>query len=127
MYTIQGDPEAEYKVSDAQDFHGATFGEEVDEEPNVPQWHEEIASKLPPPLNEDISIDDEKMIQTAPDASDKDENKDKEESEKQEKGAGTKDGESSRDKEGGTHQCAACGFEVDIGSSICTVCGNTLS
>ena len=127
LYTIQGDPEAEYKVSDAQDFHGATFGEEVDEEPNVPQWHEEIASKLPPPLNEDISIDDEKMIQTAPDASDKDENKDKEESEKQEKGAGTKDRESSRDKEEGTHQCAACGFEVDIGSSICTVCGNTLS
>ena len=31
-------PDAEYKVSDAQDFHGATFGEEVDEEPNVPQW-----------------------------------------------------------------------------------------
>ena len=38
LYTIQGDPEAEYKVSDAQDFHGATFGDEVDEEPNVPQW-----------------------------------------------------------------------------------------
>ena len=41
LYTIQGDPEAEYKVSDAQDFHGATFGDEVDEEPNLPEWVDE--------------------------------------------------------------------------------------
>ena len=40
VYEIQGDTEAEYKVSDAQDFHGATFGKEVDEEPNVPEWAE---------------------------------------------------------------------------------------
>ena len=40
-YVIQGDPESEYKVSDAQDFHGATFGDEVDDEPNVPEWLEE--------------------------------------------------------------------------------------
>ena len=39
-YVIQGDPESEYKVSDAQDFHGATFGDEVDEEPNLPKWIE---------------------------------------------------------------------------------------
>jgi hypothetical protein len=26
-----------------------------------------------------------------------------------------------------SHQCPACGVEVDIGSSICVVCGNTLS
>ncbi|DAC45642.1 MAG TPA: hypothetical protein HA308_05425, partial [Candidatus Thalassarchaeaceae archaeon] len=38
QYEIQGDPESEYKVSDAQDYHGATFGEEVDEEPNLPEW-----------------------------------------------------------------------------------------
>lgn len=40
VYEIQGDTEAEYKVSDAQDFHGSTFGKEVDEEPNVPEWAE---------------------------------------------------------------------------------------
>ena len=39
-YVIQGDPDSEYKVSDAQDFHGATFGDEVDEEPNLPMWIE---------------------------------------------------------------------------------------
>ena len=26
-----------------------------------------------------------------------------------------------------SRQCPACGVEVDIGSSICVVCGNTLS
>ena len=42
VYEIQGDTEAEYKVSDAQDFHGATFGKEVDEEPNVSEWAEPV-------------------------------------------------------------------------------------
>ncbi|MBP51501.1 MAG: hypothetical protein CMA68_05445, partial [Euryarchaeota archaeon] len=40
QYEIQGDPESEYKVSDAQDYHGATFGDEVDDEPNLPEWAE---------------------------------------------------------------------------------------
>ncbi|MDE0706714.1 MAG: hypothetical protein OSB22_02905, partial [Candidatus Poseidoniales archaeon] len=48
-YEIQGDTESEYKVSDAQDFHGATFGDEVDEEPNVPEWLEEQNSPDPEP------------------------------------------------------------------------------
>ena len=58
QYEIQGDPESEYKVSDAQDYHGATFGDEVDEEPNLPQWADETTSvtesdfPLPEPLPE---------------------------------------------------------------------------
>ena len=44
VYVIQGDPESEYKMSDVQDFHGATFGEEVDEVPNLPEWVEESNS-----------------------------------------------------------------------------------
>ncbi len=40
QYEIQGDTESEYKVSDAQDYHGATFGDEVDDEPNLPEWAE---------------------------------------------------------------------------------------
>ena len=43
MYEIQGDTETEYKVSDAQDFHGATFGKEVDDEPNVPEWADKVS------------------------------------------------------------------------------------
>ena len=43
LYEIQGDTESEYKVSDAQDFHGATFGKEVDEEPNVPEWADKVS------------------------------------------------------------------------------------
>ena len=43
LYEIQGDTESEYKVSDAQDFHGATFGKEVDDEPNVPEWADKVS------------------------------------------------------------------------------------
>ena len=32
LYEILGDPEVEFSVSDAQEFHGATFGDEVDED-----------------------------------------------------------------------------------------------
>ena len=42
---IQGDAESEYKVADAQDYHGATFGDEVDEEPNLPEWVDEAAKE----------------------------------------------------------------------------------
>ena len=31
-------------MSDVQDFHGATFGDEVDEDPNLPEWVEESTS-----------------------------------------------------------------------------------
>ena len=41
VFEIQGDSESEYKVADAQDYHGATFGDEVDEEPNLPDWADE--------------------------------------------------------------------------------------
>ena len=126
LYTIQGDPEAEYKVSDAQDFHGATFGDEVDEEPNIPQWLEDSVEELPPPSKENILIIDEEITQIGPESSDNEENEG-EETEKQEVSTVIEEGEKPQDKEGSTHQCTACGFEVDIGSSICTVCGNTLS
>ena len=57
LYTIQGDPEAEYKVSDAQDFHGATFGDEVDEEPNVPQWLEQQEKEMPSASKDAIEVE----------------------------------------------------------------------
>ena len=63
VYEIQGDTEAEYKVSDAQDFHGATFGKEVDEVPNVPEWAESVVDTplitlpLSKPINDvEVSI-----------------------------------------------------------------------
>ncbi len=43
VFEIQGDSESEYKVADAQDYHGATFGDEVDEEPNLPDWIDDSA------------------------------------------------------------------------------------
>ena len=43
VFELQGDSESEYKVADAQDYHGATFGDEVDEEPNLPEWIDDSA------------------------------------------------------------------------------------
>ena len=124
LYTIQGDPEAEYKVSDAQDFHGATFGDEVDEEPNVPQWLEIVKESLAPlPIDkiEDPEEQPSSETQILRIDSDSDQSEEKE-SVKQDEGS-----EVVEESEGSTHQCPACGFDVDIGSSICVVCGNTLS
>ena len=37
-------------------------------------------------------------------------------------------GESGEEEDSGDQRlCPACGFKVDVGSSICVVCGNTLS
>ena len=53
VFEIQGDSESEYKVADAQDYHGATFGDEVDEEPNLPDWVDEATRSMPePPAHE---------------------------------------------------------------------------
>ena len=52
VFEIQGDSESEYKVADAQDYHGATFGDEVDEEPNLPDWVDESTRKIPEPPTE---------------------------------------------------------------------------
>ena len=126
LYTIQGDPEAEYKVSDAQDFHGATFGEEVDEEPNVPQWLDKDIENTTIPSQEIIEENPEEIEQLTvieplqEDVEDKEE--DGLENDKQEIVKLDEEGD-----EGNPRLCPACGFQVDIGSSICVVCGNTLS
>ena len=126
LYTIQGDPEAEYKVSDAQDFHGATFGEEVDEEPNVPQWLDK-ASETPPIPSQETIDDSEESEQFTDDSSNPEEDKVDEEETSLEKDK-QETGESGEEEDSGDQRlCPACGFKVDVGSSICVVCGNTLS
>ena len=127
LYTIQGDPEAEYKVSDAQDFHGATFGEEVDEEPNVPQWLDKDVENTTIPSKETIEETPEETEQlTVSDPIQEEGVADKEEddleNDKQEIVKLDVEGD-----EGNPRLCPACGFQVDMGSSICVVCGNTLS
>ena len=126
LYTIQGDPEAEYKVSDAQDFHGATFGDEVDEEPNVPQWLDVPEEPTPLPSKETLDVPIE---ETEKSSDDHDEPEDNEGSDEEDEAA-EETPEIDSSEEGGEENsrlCPACGFKVDQGSSICIVCGNTLS
>ena len=118
LYTIQGDPEAEYKVSDAQDFHGATFGDEVDEEPNVPQWLEQQEEEMPSASKDAIEVEHQIEPMVKEPENKRDEVESEPESEKQE------ESEETEDK---SNTCPACGFEMGIGSSICVVCGHTLS
>ena len=64
VFEIQGDSESEYKVADAQDYHGATFGDEVDEEPNLPEWVDEAsritleAADLEPEIDIESQLED---------------------------------------------------------------------
>ena len=64
VFEIQGDSESEYKVADAQDYHGATFGDEVDEEPNLPEWVDEAsrvtleAADIEPEIDSDPQFED---------------------------------------------------------------------
>ena len=129
LYTIQGDPEAEYKVSDAQDFHGATFGDEVDEEPNIPEWMERQKITIPPPSQETIEVMDKVDSEQKAGTSESEENTSSEQeadAPSAEKGSESDDNEEDPTPVG-PNQCPACGFDVGIGSSICVVCGNTLS
>ena len=126
LYTIQGDPEAEYKVTDAQDFHGATFGEEVDEEPNIPEWLErqetEILPQLSEPISDELEGDYDNDSQTSTDSveiGDEDANSD----------VGSIEDDEGPDEEISqpSNPCTACGADVGIGQSSCPVCGFTLS
>ena len=67
VFEIQGDSESEYKVADAQDYHGATFGDEVDEEPNLPEWVDEAsritleATDVEPKIDFDPQLEDKEV------------------------------------------------------------------
>ena len=127
LYTIQGDPEAEYKVSDAQDFHGATFGEEVDEEPNVPQWLDKAEETTPTPFQGAIEVPSEEPEQFMDEAPGPEDHEGVGEEENQENDNQENGNSGEEEDEVKPRLCPACGFKVDMGSSICVVCGNTLS
>jgi len=116
LYEIQGDTESEYKVSDAQDFHGATFGKEVDEEPNVPEWADRVSE--PNLISVPISNSLNEIVDTK--------NNSSKESIKEELIVPSED--SKIDNE--THKisedvnlCPICMSENEKGVSICQVCG----
>ena len=135
LYTIQGDPEAEYKVSDAQDFHGATFGDEVDEEPNRPEWAEKENIAIQAPSEEAIEemneVDSKQEIEVEENLDESSNEDDDAVEEKSENAQGeeteNEEEEQEEAQDSKTNKCPACGVEVGIGTSICVVCGNTLT
>ena len=115
LYEIQGDTESEYKVSDAQDFHGATFGKEVDDEPNVPEWADKVSETnlisvpISKPKDELIMIEEspEEIIE-------KELVTDIEQSEPMKFPSEVSDE---------SHNCPICNTGVEKGASTCPVCG----
>jgi len=120
VYEIQGDTEAEYKVSDAQDFHGATFGKEVDDEPNVPEWIDSVVrapfisvpiSKNVVEVQESVMIEDHELpasideVVEFPIESDDLVEKD------------------SLSDQQSVNSCPICMSDAETGASTCLVCG----
>ena len=117
LYSIQGDPESEYKVSDAQDFHGATFGDEVDEEPNLPEWIErdENENILPPSESlDDVIVEQINSKENETEAILQEEIELSEEN--------IVEGQDEEDNS--TKLCPACGSEEKSHSIKCSVCGH---
>jgi hypothetical protein len=122
-YEIQGDPESEYKVSDAQDFHGATFGNEVDEEPNLPEWVDlpqrapEISRQHEPDPEPEPEPEGEGPQEQEPEDEGPHEEEPEDEGPHEEE---PEDEEASEEPE--AEVCPICGSEAEIGASVCAVC-----
>ena len=117
-YEIQGDPESEYKVSDAQDFHGATFGDEVDEEPNLPEWVDpQRAPEIPRQPEPESEPEDEGLPEEEPEDEGLPEEEPEDEGLPEEE---PEDEEASEEPEG--EVCPICGSDAEIGASVCVVC-----
>jgi hypothetical protein len=119
-YEIQGDPESEYKVSDAQDFHGATFGDEVDEEPNLPEW---VNPQRPPEISRQYEPEPEPEPEEEGPPEEEPEEEGPPEEEPEEEGPPEEepeDEEASEEPE--AEVCPICGSEAEIGASVCAVC-----
>ena len=116
LYEIQGDTESEYKVSDAQDFHGATFGKEVDDEPNVPEWADKVSQ--PNLISVPISNQTKEIVDL--------ENNSIEQSVQKELEIDSTDSSSENKIEEiseNQNLCPICMSECDKGASTCLVCG----
>ena len=117
LYSIQGDPESEYKVSDAQDFHGATFGDEVDEEPNLPEWIERDENENILPPSESL---DDVIVEQINSKENENEEITQEVIELSEHKITTEQVE----EDDSTKICPACGSEEKSHSSKCSICGH---
>ena len=116
LYEIQGDTESEYKVSDAQDFHGATFGKEVDDEPNVPEWADKVSQ--PNLISVPISNQTKEIVDLENNSIEQSVQKELE-IDSTDSSSGNKIEEISENQ----NLCPICMSECDKGASTCLVCG----
>ena len=137
VFEIQGDSESEYKVADAQDYHGATFGDEVDEEPNLPEWVDEASRITLEAANLESEIDPVPQLEHK-EGEDNGSNTDigvdlskpqvlnvettTEESEETIDESNVDEGESQQPTIVTPDVCPVCGTEASVGASSCETC-----
>ena len=141
VFEIQGDSESEYKVADAQDYHGATFGDEVDEEPNLPDWADESTrsfseiSEIEPESELDLVELEEEEQDELEEESDSDmtgdlsvpqvQNFEVEPEEEVEEKSEESDEEEEEPQQPAVitpDVCPVCGSEASVGASSCETC-----
>ena len=137
VFEIQGDSESEYKVADAQDYHGATFGDEVDEEPNLPDWVDEASRITLEAADVESEIDPEPQLE-GEEGEDKGSNTDivvdlstpqvlnvEAETEVNEENideSNADEGEPQQPTIVTPDVCPVCGTEASVGASSCETC-----
>jgi len=120
-FEIRGDNEGEFKVSDAQDYHGASFGDQVDEEPNQSEWLDENmrgASKVAKSRIEQTSTTLEN-IDPIDSILSIHQNQEKE----LEKNDTDSEAYAEENVESYSENCPVCGTESSLGASSCETCG----
>nr|MBC8517507.1 hypothetical protein [Euryarchaeota archaeon] len=145
IYELVGDAGAEYKVSDAQEFHGATFGDELDvdlpasepeTEPEEEKEEEEVVEETTEEeesVEEDSEEDesDEEESEDDGDAEDDAESEDDAEPEDDSNDDDSEDeGESEEPEEtaesdsgdAGAQVCPICSSENAPGANVCSTC-----
>ena len=81
IYELVGDAGAEYKVSDAQEFHGATFGDELDVDLPASEPETEPEEEKEEEVVEEAAEEEESVEEDSEEAESDDEESDEEESE----------------------------------------------
>ncbi|HJL59798.1 MAG TPA: hypothetical protein QF621_05550, partial [Candidatus Thalassarchaeaceae archaeon] len=85
IYELVGDSDAEYKVSEAQEFHGATFGDELDVDlpPPAPEEEEEEVVEEEEVIEDDAADEESTDDESEDDESEDDDSGDEDEAEEE--------------------------------------------
>jgi len=103
IYELVGDSDAEYKVSEAQEFHGATFGDELDVDlpPPAPEEEEEEVVEEEEVIEDDAADEESTDDESEDDESEDDDSGDEDEAEEESADDDSGDEDEAEEESGG--------------------------